>query len=238
MISSTKKKNTSHKQNTLQTVIIRAPIIIIDCSICVLFWAPTSDFCNTKMPFSYSACHTIWCPRLPLRLLPPLLSCPETLVPWRSLFFLDFSYLFLERGYGREKKREINMDVKEKHRLVASRTHTPSRLNVQPAHMPWRETQPVVTFHFAGRCPASWASPASGRISFLTSILKASLSIVSVLTVFKQAQTALHLEKKKKKKKEQKDPTVPSSRCHTFISFSLPNCLHLLSLLLHYPFTT
>ena len=37
--------------------------------------------------------------------------------------FKDFTYLFLERGEGREKERERNSDVREKHRLVASGTH-------------------------------------------------------------------------------------------------------------------
>ena len=40
-----------------------------------------------------------------------------------SLFFLkDFIYLFLERGEGREKKRERNIDVREKPQPVASCT--------------------------------------------------------------------------------------------------------------------
>ena len=36
------------------------------------------------------------------------------------LFFKDFIYLFLERGEGREKDRERNIDVQEKHQLVDS----------------------------------------------------------------------------------------------------------------------
>ena len=39
-----------------------------------------------------------------------------------SLFFKEGIYLFLERGEGREKERERNIDVREKHRLVASHT--------------------------------------------------------------------------------------------------------------------
>ena len=34
-------------------------------------------------------------------------------------FSKDFIYLFLERGEGREKERERNIDVREKHQLVA-----------------------------------------------------------------------------------------------------------------------
>ena len=32
-----------------------------------------------------------------------------------SKIFKDFIYLFLERGEGREKERERNIDVREKH---------------------------------------------------------------------------------------------------------------------------
>ena len=36
-------------------------------------------------------------------------------------FFKDFIYLFFERGEGREKERERNTNVREKHHLDASR---------------------------------------------------------------------------------------------------------------------
>ena len=36
--------------------------------------------------------------------------------------FLDFVYLLLERGEGKEKERERNIDVQEIHQLVASST--------------------------------------------------------------------------------------------------------------------
>ena len=45
-------------------------------------------------------------------------------------FFKDFIHLFLERGEGREKAREIHVDVREMHRLLASHvsaTGTPGR---------------------------------------------------------------------------------------------------------------
>ena len=35
-------------------------------------------------------------------------------------YFKDIIYLFLARGQGREKGRERNIDVREKHQLVAS----------------------------------------------------------------------------------------------------------------------
>ena len=43
-----------------------------------------------------------------------------------------YFYVFLERGEERKKERERNIDVPEKHRLVASRT-SPIR---QPRHVP------------------------------------------------------------------------------------------------------
>ena len=38
-----------------------------------------------------------------------------------STYFFNFIYLFLERGEGREKERERNIDVREKHQLLAPR---------------------------------------------------------------------------------------------------------------------
>ena len=40
-----------------------------------------------------------------------------------SLLKTDFIYLFLERGEGREKERERNIDVREKRQSIASHTH-------------------------------------------------------------------------------------------------------------------
>ena len=52
------------------------------------------------------------------------------------LLFKDFIYLFLERGEGREKVMGRNIDVQEKYRLLASRTHGNQGLNLQPRHVP------------------------------------------------------------------------------------------------------
>ena len=78
------------------------------------------------------------------------------------IFSKDFIYLFIylfiysERKEGREKERERNMDVREKHSLVASCTHPDQEPNLQPRHEPWRAIKPA-TFHFTGRCPTDWA---------------------------------------------------------------------------------
>ena len=47
----------------------------------------------------------------------------------------DF-YLFLEKGEGKKKERERNIDVREKHWSVASHTHPDWRLNLQPRPVP------------------------------------------------------------------------------------------------------
>ena len=54
-------------------------------------------------------------------------------IKWYLFCFNDFIYLFLERGEGREKERERNIDVPEKHRLVAS--HMPWGPGPQPRHV-------------------------------------------------------------------------------------------------------
>ena len=45
-------------------------------------------------------------------------------------------YLLLERGEGREKERERNIRVTEKHLLVASCMHLDLGLNPQPSYVP------------------------------------------------------------------------------------------------------
>ena len=53
----------------------------------------------------------------------PLPACLPACLPIFFPSFLpsDLTYLFLERGEGKEKDRERNIDVKEKHWTVASR---------------------------------------------------------------------------------------------------------------------
>ena len=53
------------------------------------------------------------------------------------IFKKYFIYLFLERGEGREKKRERNINVREKHWLVASQTLLGQGPNPPPRHVPW-----------------------------------------------------------------------------------------------------
>ena len=50
--------------------------------------------------------------------------------------FLNFIYLFLERGEGMDKERERNIDVRGKQQPVASGTHPNCGRNLQPSHVP------------------------------------------------------------------------------------------------------
>ena len=58
-------------------------------------------------------------------------------------FFKDFIYLLLERGVGREKKREININVWEIHWPVASHMPPTGDLAYNPGNVPWLGIQPV-----------------------------------------------------------------------------------------------
>ena len=69
-----------------------------------------------------------------------------------SFFFLRFFvYLLLERGEGREKERERNINVWEIHRVVASHTPPIWGPGTQPRHVPWLGIKPAATFWFAGK---------------------------------------------------------------------------------------
>ena len=47
-----------------------------------------------------------------------------------------FYLLILERGEGREKENETNIDVREKHQSPVSHTHPDRGTNPQPRHVP------------------------------------------------------------------------------------------------------
>ena len=70
--------------------------------------------------------------------------------------FKDFIYLFFERGEGRERKREGNISVREKHQSVASCTRPNLGPNLQPRLVPWIKP---ATFHFAEQRTTIWATP-------------------------------------------------------------------------------
>ena len=68
-----------------------------------------------------------------------------------------FTYLFLGRGEGREEERERNIDVREKHPLVASPKHPDRGPNQQHWHVFWSGTKPA-TFCVVEQCPTNWAT--------------------------------------------------------------------------------
>ena len=73
--------------------------------------------------------------------------------------FLDFAYLFLERGEGKEKERNRNINV---WLLLYAPNWGPG---LQPRHVPWLgiELAPIC---FAGRHSVLWATPARGHCVF------------------------------------------------------------------------
>ena len=65
------------------------------------------------------------------------------------MFFKDFIYFF-ERGEGKEKERERNINVQEIHPLAASCTLPTGEPGPQPRHTPWLGIEPA-TFWFEPR---------------------------------------------------------------------------------------
>ena len=81
--------------------------------------------------------------------------------PPQSLIF--FSFIDLKERGRREKERERNIDVREKHLLVASCIHPDQGVNLQPnpwpRHVSWLAIEPTI-FWSAGWYPTNWATPA------------------------------------------------------------------------------
>ena len=66
-------------------------------------------------------------------------------------------YLFLERGEGRQKKTDRNIDVRGKHRSVVPSMCPDQGLNPQPRRVPWPGIAPA-TFCFVGQHSSNWAT--------------------------------------------------------------------------------
>ena len=73
------------------------------------------------------------------------------------LLFKDFIYLFFERGERREKNRERNIDMREKHQWVASCMSLDWGPTPQSRHVPWQGIK-LATLCFRGQCPTNWAT--------------------------------------------------------------------------------
>ena len=90
---------------------------------------------------------------IPIGLFPRHLQHAQNRPHPPYIFFKKgFIYLFLEKGEGREKERERNINGVASHRCPTWGA------NLQPKHVPWLEIEPA-TLHFAGWCLTDWATP-------------------------------------------------------------------------------
>ena len=80
---------------------------------------PALEHVHTLRKFPRALCTL--CPRSPQPLLASF-CLSQYICPFWTLLLKVFIYLFLERGERREKERERNTDVREKHQSVASCT--------------------------------------------------------------------------------------------------------------------
>ena len=92
------------------------------------------------------------------------------LILYNMNFFKDFIYLLLERGEGREKERERNNNVREKHWLGASHTCPDRGSNLQPRHVPWLGIE-LAAFYLVEQCSTNWATPFRAIIWILMHML-------------------------------------------------------------------
>ena len=90
-------------------------------------------------------------------------------IPKLSLVYLFFfnphlriHLLVLERG----RERERNIDVKEKHQLIASHMCPDWGLNLQPRYVPWPRNKPM-TFWYMKRCSSQLSHPARTSLAYL-----------------------------------------------------------------------
>ena len=73
--------------------------------------------------------------------------------------------LILERE-GRDKERERNINVREKHWLVAFSVCPDWGMNPKPRHVPWLEIKPKI-FWLAEQHPTNWTTPAMTPLAAL-----------------------------------------------------------------------
>ena len=90
--------------------------------------------------------------------------CPYILGVFLEMSFSGNLFIFRERG-RREKERERNIDVREKHWLIASPTHPYWGPNPQPRCVPWQGMEPV-TFCFMAWCSTNWDTLVRAYVSF------------------------------------------------------------------------
>ena len=87
---------------------------------------------------------------------------------FKIFLFLKIFYSFIFRERRRKGEREGNIDLREKHCLVASCMHPDWEPNPQPRHVPWLGIKPA-TLHFVGWHPTNWVTPAEQHYFLLIS---------------------------------------------------------------------
>ena len=97
-----------------------------------------------------------------------LLKPPKLLI-LEKYFYLsspEDMFIDLKRGEGREKRRDRNINVREKHQSVASCTHLGEGLNLQPQHILWLGIEPVI-LQLQDDAPTRRATLARARTIFI-----------------------------------------------------------------------
>ena len=144
----------------------------------------TSNLLFQNSPFPDSSQPTLFMDGL------TLFSCYITFV-WFCFKFTWRITSFSEKGEGREKERERNINVREIHWLVASHMHPDQGPNLKPRHVPWLKIEPI-TLHFAECCPTRWATPVRAwKIIFKTQNRNLSTLLTPISWV--QDVTVLHI---------------------------------------------
>ena len=103
-----------------------------------------------------------------------------------NFFFLNFIYLFLDRGEGREKEREGNINVW----LPLTRPV----IEDLARHVPWRGIE-LETLWFTGWRSIHWATPARAICNFFYTLIHTALSSCARLAVLGKAFSLTHWKK-------------------------------------------
>ena len=116
------------------------------------------------------------CPYLPLWGFQSSLGASALCLAHRSIpfYFFKIFNLLLEREKRRKKEGERNINVRKKHRLVASHMCPNWGPNTQPECVPWLGIEPA-NFRLMGQCPTHWATPVRAISHFIDQVLSPSI---------------------------------------------------------------